>query len=154
MSLFLFLFVNIRRYVILFLVGGFYMSAEFISLNYIALSLIEAKYEFFREGFITRQELHRFRNYIQRFFIEKGVGFIIVDNELTQESFVLANGVIKVTERCCYDLNQLPSNIEKVLRDTNLILQFFIQLESEKLEILNQIQLENPNLLIKSMSHS
>lgn len=130
------------------------MNEEFISLNYIALALIEAKYEFFREDFITSQELNRFRSYIQRFFIENGFGLAIVDNELTREDFIVANGVIKVTERCCYDLKRLPTKVENVLRDTNLILQFFVQLETEKLETLKQIQMENPNLLIKTKRNS
>lgn len=125
------------------------MRTEFISLNYIALALIEAKYKFFREDFITRQELNRFRSYIQRFFNENGLGLAIVGNELTREDFVVANGVIKVTERCCYDLKTLLTKAENVLRDTNLITQFFVQLEKEKLETLKQIQMENPNLLIK-----
>lgn len=130
------------------------MSTEFISLNYIALALVEAKYEFFREEFITSQELNRFRSYIQRFFIENGFGFAIVGNELTREDFIVANGVIKVTERCCYDLKDLVTKAENVLRDTNLILQFFVQLETEKLETLRQIQTENPNLLIKTKRNS
>lgn len=130
------------------------MNTEFISLEYIALALIEAKYEFFREDFITRSELNRFRSYIQRFFNENGFGFAITGNHLTREDFVVANGVIKVTERCCYDLNHLPTKAEKVLKDTNFILQFFLQLETEKLETLKQIQIENPNLLIKKKYHS
>lgn len=42
-----------------------------------------------------------------------------------------------------YNLNTIPVDIFKILTDKNLIVNFFKQLEEEKISRLNKLQLEN-----------
>ncbi len=115
------------------------METPFLSKAYVALALIEAKDKIFDESFATTSELSQFTIFMQQKFNERELGIIIV-HELSIKDFNVNGGIVTVTDRCCYDLYQLPNGIFDILTDESLILEFFMRLENERLEILKNLQ--------------
>lgn len=118
------------------------MLSPFLSKEYLAAALLKAKYEVFRDSFITVDELNQFNHFIQTEFNKQNLGIVITSNSLSRENFNIIDGVIIPTESCCFDVDRLPSEILSILMDKNLILEFFIELENRKLETLENLQNE------------
>jgi len=62
--------------------------------------------------------------------------------ELGIEDFNVKNGIVTVTDRCCYDLDRLSDETLGILTDKSLVLKFFMEVEKRRLEILEKLQLQ------------
>lgn len=119
------------------------MSTIFLSQEYVALVLIKEKEAIFCENFITTSELNQFSYYMQKEFNKNGVNVVISTGKFNREDFNIINGIITIKEENVYNLNTVPVDIYKILTDKNLIINFFKQLEEEKITKLNRMQLES-----------
>lgn len=113
---------------------------KFLSQNYLAISLLKAKHDFFRENFITFSELNKFEYFIQQEFNNRNLNAIITSDGLSLEDFDILGDVIIPSNNCCYDINRLSIEILIILSDTKLISQFFMDLELEKIKTLENVQ--------------
>lgn len=120
------------------------MINSFLSQEFVALALIEAKIKFFAQSFITTSELNEFTIFMQQEFNKKETNIVIV-HKLSREDFSINEGVITTTDGCCFNLNMLSDEILNILTDESLTLNFFIQIERSKLETLEKIQSQNSN---------
>ena len=118
------------------------MTIPFLSQRYVALALIKRKYQIFGESFATMSELNQFTNFIQQKFNEQELGVAIIYN-LDRDYFNVRNGIITVTDKCRDDLDMLSSKISDILTDDSLFLDFFMNLEKRRIEILESFQFEN-----------
>ena len=116
------------------------MRGKILSKEYLALALIEAKNNLFHENFATTAELNQFENFIQQQFTNQKLDIIVYSNNLSKEDFNVVNGVIMLSDNCAYNLDMLSREIYNILTDVNLIVEFFMTLESEKLNKLENIQ--------------
>lgn len=114
------------------------MKTFFLGKEYVALSLIKAKDQFFRERFITISELNQFDHFLQQEFNNRNLDIVITSNTLSSEDFNIMGEVIMTSNTCCFNLDLLPIYVLTVLYDSNLIVDFLTQLENEKLEILER----------------
>lgn len=121
------------------------MKNSFLSIGYVAMVLIKEKTQIFGESFITMSELNQFRYFMQKEFNNKNLGIAIVSNDLSIEDFNIFGGVVIPSERCCYNVDYIRSDVLNILTDENLILQFFTELENRKLKILENIQANTYN---------
>ncbi len=112
------------------------MASLFLSNDYVVLALIKAKYQIFYENFVTTTELNQFTVFMQQEFNAREFGVVII-SELSRENFNVKNDIITVTDECCIDLDILPDKLMDVLTNESLILEFFIKIETRRLEILN-----------------
>ncbi len=119
------------------------MSTIFLSQEYVALVLIKGKENIFSENFITISELNQFSYYMQKEFNKNEVNVVISTGKFNREDFNIINGIITIKEENIYNLNTVPVDIYKILTDKNLIINFFKQLEGEKITKLNRMQLES-----------
>lgn len=119
------------------------MSTIFLSQEYVALVLIKGKENIFSENFITISELNQFSYYMQKEFNKNGVNVVISTGKFNREDFNIINSIITIKEENVYNLNTVPVDIYKILTDKNLIINFFKQLEEEKIIKLNRMQLES-----------
>ena len=119
------------------------MSTIFLSQEYVALVLIKGKENIFSENYITISELNQFSYYMQKEFNKNGVNVVISTGKFNREDFNIINGIITIKEENVYNLNTVPVDIYKILTDKNLIINFFKQLEEEKITKLNRMQLES-----------
>lgn len=119
------------------------MSTIFLSQEYVALVLIKGKENIFSENFITISELNQFSYYMQKEFNKNVVNVVISTGKFNREDFNIINGIITIKEENVYNLNTVPVDIYKILTDKNLIINFFKQLEEEKITKLNRMQLES-----------
>lgn len=115
------------------------MATYFLSKNYVAASLLEAKYDFYKERFITFSELNQFDYYIQQEFNRRDLDVVINSDGLSREDFEHIGDVIIPSSGCCFNLDRLPVSVSYVLKDKELIAKFFIDLESEKLKTLENV---------------
>lgn len=110
------------------------MTNPFLSKNYVALALIKAKYEIFNEDFATMSELNRFTLFMQKEFNNRDLG-VAIAYDLDREDFDIIKGrIIMVSDRCCYNLDTLSTNVLSVLTNPDLISQFFINLENDRIQ--------------------
>lgn len=116
------------------------MRGKILSKEYLALALIEAKNNLFHENFATIAELNQFENFIQQQFTNQKLDIIVYSNNLSKEDFSVVNGVIMLSNNCAYNLDMLSREIYNILTDVNLIVEFFMTLEREKLNKLENIQ--------------
>lgn len=114
------------------------MKTFFLGKEYVALALIEAKNKIFHESFITISELEQFSYFLQQEFNKRELDIVITSNTPNIEDFNIIGEVIMVSNNCGFNLGILPMNVLSILYDTNLIADFFIQVEKEKLEILER----------------
>lgn len=112
------------------------MASLFLSNDYVALALIKAKYQIFRENFVTTTELNQFTVFMQQEFNAREFGMVII-SELSRDNFNVKNDIITVTDECCIDLDLLPYKLLDVLTNESLILEFFVKIETRRLEILS-----------------
>lgn len=115
------------------------MATYFLSKNYVAASLLEAKYDFYKERFITFSEFNQFDYYIQQEFNRRDLDVVINSDGLSREDFEHIGDVIIPSSGCCFNLDRLPVSVSYVLKDKELIAKFFIDLESEKLKTLENV---------------
>ena len=113
------------------------MSSLFLSKDYIALALIKAKYQIFEERFATTSEINQFISFMQEKFNEHELGVEIV-YELNKKNFNVKNDVVTVNDRFWINLDILPTKILNILTDESLILEFFVKIETRRLEILKR----------------
>lgn len=119
------------------------MMTVFLPQEYVALALIKEKENIFGENFITTSELNQFSYYVQKEFNKRDLNVVISTGSFNIEGFDVINEIIVLKNQCSYNLNTIPVDIFKVLTDRNLIVNFFKQLEEEKITKLNKLQLEN-----------
>lgn len=125
------------------------MSNSFLSIGYVAMTLIKEKSKIFNENFVTISELNQFCHFMQKEFNNKDLGIAITSN-LSREDFNVFSGIVIPSDRCCYDVDNLPNNIVNILMDQNLILQFFTELERRKLQTLENFYSENSKSCTKN----
>lgn len=110
------------------------MTTLFLSKNYVALSLIRAKHKIFDEDFVTMSEFNRFTLFMQEQFNKRHLD-IIITHDLSREDFDIINEqIIMVSDKCCFNLDMLSTNILAVLTDSDLISNFFINFEGDRLQ--------------------
>ncbi len=80
---------------------------------------------------------------MQKEFNKNGVNVVISTGKFNREDFNIINSIITIKEENVYNLNTVPVDIYKILTDKNLIINFFKQLEEEKIIKLNRMQLES-----------
>ncbi len=130
------------------------MDMFFLSNDDIAIVLIEAKYKILGENFITPTELSQFTTFIQRKFDENGLDVIIRAEGLSKSDFTIENGVITKSKGCNNSLNCIPYyQLLVILMDENLFLQFFTELEVEKLKRLESMQLKKSQSVVKEKNY-
>ena len=112
------------------------MKTSFLGKEYVALSLIKSKNYYLSENFITISELNRFENFLQQEFNNRNLNIVITSNTLSRDDFAVMGEVIMASNACCFNFNLLPTDVLKILYDSNLIGNFLQQLENEKLETL------------------
>lgn len=117
------------------------MVSSFLSQEYVALALIKAKFQIFDESFASTSELNRFTTFMQQEFNKRKLDIVIV-HKLGIEDFSVKNGIVTVTDRCCYDLDRLSDEILGILTDKSLVLKFFMEVEKGRVEILEKLQLQ------------
>lgn len=126
------------------------MRTLFLSNDDIALALIEAKSKILGESFITPTELSQFTTFVQHQFDENGLDVIIRTEGLSKGNFIIDNGVITKSRGCSNSLNYIPYyQVLVILQDENLFLQFFTELETEKLKQLENMQLKKSQSVVK-----
>ena len=122
------------------------MENSFLAQGYIALSLIQTKKELFNEEFVTTSELSQFVQFMQMYFVKKRLA-IAITSYLEEWDFQIQNGIITITDTCSFDLDRVliyhdlewnSVDIGSILKNMNLIVSFFIQLENRKLSILEE----------------
>lgn len=112
------------------------MSARFLQNDYTALALIDAKNKIFQENFITLSEFNQFNLSLQQEFHNRGLDVVVASGFLSKNDFTIINGIIMPTGECSCNIDRLPTDISTVLRDSQFITDFFIQQESNKLNVL------------------
>lgn len=120
------------------------MTTYFLEIDYLAVTLLDAKEDFFREYFITFSELKRFEYFIQQEFNSNGLNAVVTSNNLDSLSFNIMGDVIKKSYACSIDVDRVQSSVLSVLRDKQLLVKFFKTLEAEKLKVLENIQVDIP----------
>ena len=130
------------------------MDMFFLSNDDIAIALIEAKYKILGENFITPTELSQFTTFIQHKFDENGLDVIIRAEGLSESDFTIENGVIAKANECNNSFNCIPYyQLLVILMDENLFLQFFTELEVEKLKRLESMQLKKSQSIVKEKNY-
>lgn len=130
------------------------MLSPFLSKEYVAIALIKTKYEIFNEAFITLSELNQFNQFVQQELNNQDLGIVITSNDLSRENFNITNGIVMPTEGCWCNLDRLPANIYSILSDKNLVSNFLMKLEIEKLKTLENVQLEQDTPAAKESTGS
>lgn len=130
------------------------MLSPFLSKEYVAIALIKTKYEIFNEAFITLSELNQFNQFVQQELNNQDLGIVITSNDLSRENFNITNGIVMPAESCWCNLDRLPANIYSILNDKNLVSNFLMKLEIEKLKTLKNVQLEQDTPAVKESTGS
>ncbi len=130
------------------------MLSPFLSKEYVAIAIIKTKYEIFNEEFITLSELNQFNQFVQQELNNQDLGIVITSNDLSRENFNITNSIVMSTESCWCSLDKPPANIYSILNDTNLVSNFLMKLEIEKLKTLENVQLEQDTLAVKESTGS
>ncbi len=111
------------------------MPIPIVPKKYVALVLMKAKSQIFNENFATTSELNEFRLFMQQEFNKRKIG-VVITQTLFIGDFNVQDDVVTITDRCCFDLERLPDKILNILTDESLILEFFMKMETKRLEIL------------------
>ncbi len=114
--------------------------ATFLKEDFIALSLINSKDKLFHESSITTSELSEYTSYLQKEFNSRDSDVIITSNGLDKENFNIMGDAITISKNCGINTNFIPLNVLSVLNDNDLIINFWMQLEKEKLKSLENIK--------------
>ena len=114
-----------------------------LSKKYLATALIRGKYKIFNENFITISELNQFDHFMQKEFNNRNLGIVITSDSLNKEDFIIIDGIVIPSEKCCYDVNRLPYEILNILTDDNLIAKFFMELEQKRIKVIENLQEKN-----------
>lgn len=132
------------------------MSNRFLQADYTAMALIEAKNKIFHENFITLSEFNQFNLSLQQEFHNRSLNVVItsgISGFLSKNDFTIINGIIMLRDECSCNIDRLPTDISTVLRDSQFITDFFIQQESNILNILEQTQQKISKPYRKANSH-
>jgi len=113
------------------------MKTRFLTNKYLLLQLINYKTRFLGENYVTISELNRFNNYLQNEFNNKNLN-VVISNELNNEDFLIYNGIIE--SKNSINLDFLPTDILNIISDNNLITNFLIELEKEKIVKLEEVK--------------
>ena len=123
---------------------------KILECDYLAAALIKGKYEMLNENFITVFELSQFRRFMQKEFNNRNLN-IVINNDLDRYNFNIINGVIMLANEDCFNINILSFEILSVLTDSDLIMQFLIEIEKEKLNTLNNFKGDNSKSKVKKL---
>lgn len=116
------------------------MKPFFLNKEYVALALIKSKDQFFHESFITIQELNQFIGFLQQEFNNQDLNIIISSNSLSEEDFNVTDEIIVKSNNCCFNLDLVPIKILKILYNIDFITDFWMKIEQEKLEVLENMR--------------
>lgn len=78
-------------------------------------------------------ELNEFDHFLQKEFNDRDLGIIITSDILKKENFNIMGNVIMESNSCYLDLNFLSDTLLNILYDNDLISNFLLNLESEKI---------------------
>lgn len=118
-------------------------STYVLEKEYLIIALVKAKSEIFGENFITLSELSEFERLIELEFNRHDINAVITSDSISMENFDMIGDVIFISKNCCYHLGFVPIIIAKILTDKNLIINFFQQLENDKL---NKLKIMKHNI--------
>ncbi len=110
------------------------MGTQFLRKEWIAVALASAKEEILGENFISVSELQRFSQFLQQKFNEEKIDAVVTSGLPDSQGFEIRNGIISVSRS--WDIYMLSSDMQSILLDKQLFIDFFIALETEKINML------------------
>lgn len=105
---------------------------QFLRKELVALALSNAKNEILGEDVVTMSELQQFSQFLQKYFNNNKLDITITFGLPDSDVFKVNNGIIVVSKS--WNLLVLPDEIQKILFDSDLFIDFFIELENKKIE--------------------
>lgn len=111
---------------------------QFLRSEWVAVALAHAKKEILGEDVITISELQQFSQFLQKYFNNEKLDIVIPFGLPDSDGFKADNGIIVVPKS--WDLLMLSDEIQKILFDSDLFINFFIELENKKLERLKNFK--------------
>ncbi|MCI8778758.1 MAG: hypothetical protein HFI87_06385 [Bacilli bacterium] len=119
---------------------------QFLRKEWIAVALSNAKNEILGEDVVTISELQQFSQFLQKYFNNEKLDIVIPFGLPDSDGFKVNNGIIVVPKS--WNLSVLPDEIQKILFDSDLLIDFFIELENKKLDILTGAKGKRKKLVI------
>lgn len=119
---------------------------QFLRKEWIAVALSNAKNEILGEDVFTISELQQFSQFLQKYFNNEKLDIVIPFGLPDSDGFKVNNGIIVVPKS--WNLSVLPDEIQKILFDSDLFIDFFIELENKKLDILTGAKGKRKKLVI------
>lgn len=119
---------------------------QFLRKEWIAVALSNAKNEILGEDVVTISELQQFSQFLQKYFNNEKLDIVIPFGLPDSDGFKVNNGIIVVPKS--WNLSVLPDEIQKILFDSDLFIDFFIELENKKLDILTGAKGKRKKLVI------
>lgn len=104
---------------------------QFLRKEWIAVALSNAKNEILGEDVVTISELQQFSQFLQKYFNNEKLDIVIPFGLPDSDGFKVNNGIIVVPKS--WNLSVLPDEIQKILFDSDLFIDFFIELENKKI---------------------
>lgn len=114
------------------------MDVNFLRKEWIAIALSNAKKEILDEDVVTISELQQFSQFLQNYFNNEKLDITIPFGLPDSDGFKVENGIIVVSKS--WDLFMLPEDIQQILFDSNLFVNFFIELENKKIKKLTNFK--------------
>lgn len=122
------------------------MEVKFLRKEWVAVALAHAKKEILGEDVITISELQQFSQFLQKYFNNEKLDIVIPFGLPDSNGFKADNGIIVVPKN--WNLLMLSDEIQKILFDSDLFINFFIELENKKLDILTGAKGKRKKLVI------
>ena len=120
---------------------------KIIDIDYVALALINYKKQTFDEEFISFAELNQFGQFMQNEFNNRNLDVAIKSlSNFNLKSFNIIGMIIKNKDDSNLTLNSLSMDILEVLTDNNLISNFFLKIEEDRI---NKIKKQKQLVLYK-----
>ena len=101
--------------------------------DFILLALINYKKETFDEKYTSLIELNKFTQYIQDEFNKRDLNVVIKTSGINEDCFRIIEMVLTKREDCYIDLDILPTDILNILTNKEIMSNFFLELENDKL---------------------
>lgn len=107
----------------------------YLDIDYVAIRLISIKKALVNENFITTSELNEFTQFLQKEYNKRKLNIIVKAlDSISNENFDIYGDVIQVSYDCVLDLDRLPQDILNVLYDNDIIVDFLIKTEENKIK--------------------
>ncbi len=102
--------------------------------DFILLALINYKSEIFNERYISSTEVNKYTECVQNEFNKRNLEVVIKLGNINKDCFFEFNNLITKKDECYININILPTDILNVLNDKELLSNFYLELENEKIK--------------------